>query len=222
MEQQLFDAIKTGQMEEAVRLVRQHPEWLTARDPAGATPILVAVYNRQLAIASVLAEAASLDLYEASALGRVDRIQQILSTTPSLASSYSPDGFSAVGLAAFFGHADAARTLIAAGADVNAAATNAFKVTALHAAVAGGNLEIVRAVLAAGGDPDAAQQAGFRPMHEAGLNAKRELAELLLAYGADPSLKNDAGKSAIDMAREKGHTEFARWLETAPRKPQSS
>ena len=32
------------------------------------------------------------------------------------------------------------------------------------------------------------------------------------AHGADPSLPNDEGKSAIALAREKGHTEFADWL----------
>ena len=106
------------------------------------------------------------------------------------------------------------KALIAAGADVNAAAKNPLKVQALHAAVAGRNLEIVKAVLDAGADPNAQQQAGFRPIHEAGTNANRALAELLLAHGADPSLTNDDGKNAIDLAREKGHAEFADWLAT--------
>ena len=85
---------------------------------------------------------------------------------------------------------------------------------ALHAAVAGRKLEIVKAVLNAGADPNAQQQAGFRPMHEAGTNANRALAELLLAHGGDPALTSDDGKSAIDVAREKGHAEFADWLAT--------
>ena len=222
MAQELFDAIKVGDVDEAVRLARQHPEWLTSRDGSGATPVLAAIYNRKAEIARALAEGAVLDFYEACALGSVDRIQQVLAASPEKARSYSADGFPAVGLAAFFGHADAVRVLIDAGADVNAAATNGFKVTSLHAAVAGGNLDIVRAVLAAGADPNAPQQAGFRPIHEAGVNAKRELAELLMAHGADPALTNDAGKSAVDMAREKGHTEFAQWLESAPRPHPSS
>jgi ankyrin repeat protein len=87
-----------------------------------------------------------------------------------------------------------------------------LKVAALHAAVAGRNTDAIKAVLAAGGDPNAPQQAGFRPIHEAGVNANRALAELLLAHGADPTLAADDGKSAIDMAREKGHGEFADWL----------
>ena len=70
----------------------------------------------------------------------------------------------------------------------------------------------MRAVLEAGADPNAAQQQGFRPIHEAGTSGSRALAELLLKFGADPTLKGDNGKNAIDLAREKGHAEFADWL----------
>jgi ankyrin repeat protein len=215
--QGFWEAVKGGRVEEAARLVNQDPSLLKARDANGASPISLAIYHQKLDVAHALAEMTTLDLYEASALGRVERIREILAQQPASVSSHAPDGFTPVALAAFFGHADAARVLIAAGADVNAAATNPFKVQALHAAVAGRNLDIVRAVLAAGGDANAPQQAGFRPIHEAGANANRELAELLIAHGADPALANDAGKSAIDLAREKGHTEFANWLAATKR-----
>jgi ankyrin repeat protein len=215
MANELFDAIKAGNADDVTRLARENPALLRARDASGASPILVAIYHRKPDIANALAVLTTLDLFEASALGRVDRIRQILHEHPALVSTYAPDGFTPVALSAFFGHLDAGRALIAAGADVNAAARNAFKVTALHAAVAGGNIEIIRAVLAAGADPNASQQGGFRPIHEAAANAKRELAELLIAHGADPRLPNDAGKSAGDLAREKGHTEFAAFLESA-------
>ena len=214
MEQELFEAIKAGKVDEVNRLVRENPGLLRAPDANGASPLLVAIYYQKPDIAKTLADAAgSIDIFEAAALGRVDRIKQLLRENPDLASSYSPDGFPVVGLASFFGHLDAARTLIAAGANIHAAATNALKVQAIHAAVASRNIEIVRAVLEAGADPNAAQQQGFRPIHEAGNNGNRELAELLMRYGADPSLKNDDGKTAISLAREKGHTEFANWLE---------
>jgi uncharacterized protein len=157
---------------------------------------------------------APVDIFEASVLGNVDRIQDILKSHPARVTEHAPDGFTPVALAAFFGQPAAVKALIAAGADVNAAAKNGLKVQALHAAVAGRNLEIVKAVLDAGADPNAQQQAGFRPMHEAGTNANRALAELLLKHGADPSLPSDDGKNAIDLAREKGHAEFADWLAT--------
>lgn len=209
----LIEAIKRGDAGEAARLARAHPQLLTTRDESGASPLLIAIYHRKPDIAELIANAiGTLDIFEASALGRVDRIRQLLRDHPTLASSHSPDGFPTVGLAAFFGHLDAVLTLIAAGANIHAAATNSFKVQAIHAAVASGNLDIVRAVLDAGADPNAAQQQGFRPIHEAATRANRELADLLLKYGADPTLRADNGKNAVDLAREKGHAEFASWL----------
>jgi len=215
MEQQLFDAIKAGNVDEVKRLIQEHPALKQARDGTGASVILVATYNMKPAVVDALVElGAPIDIFEASVLGRVDRIEEILKASPARVTEHAPDGFTPVALAAFFGQPRAVNALIAAGADVTAAAKNPLKVQALHAAVAGRKLDIVKAVLDAGADPNAQQQAGFRPMHEAGSNANRALAELLLAHGADPSLTSDDGKSAIDLAREKGHAEFADWLAT--------
>ena len=214
MEQAFFEAIKAGRVDEMKSLAEADPGLLRARDANGASAILLSVYHQRKDVTEALTKlGAPVDLFEASALGRVERIEEILRAEPQRASEYAPDGFTPVALAAFFGHAEAARALIAAGADVRAPAKNPFKVQALHAAVAGRNLDIVKAVLEAGADSNAQQQAGFRPIHEAGTNANRALAELLMRHGADPRLPADSGKNAIDLAREKGHTEFATWLE---------
>lgn len=213
MEQQLFDAIKAGKVDEVRQLIEQNPSLKSARDASGASVLLVAAYNMKPDVVTVLLElGAPVDIFEASVLGKVDRIQEILKSSPARVTEHAPDGFTPVALAAFFGQPAAVKALIAAGADVNAHATNALKVTALHAALAGRNQEVIKAVLAAGADPNARQQSGFLPIHEAGVNANRALAELLIAHGADPTLAADDGKSAIDFAREKGHAEFADWL----------
>jgi ankyrin repeat protein len=214
MEQQLIAAVKAGKVEDVAQLLESHPELLGARGDNGASAILLAIYHRQPAVAQVFVDhGAPLDIFEASALGRVDRIATLLAEDPSRASAYADDGFYPVGLAAFFGHIDAVRALIAAGADVRAAARNPFQVQAVHAAAASGNLDLLRAVLEAGADANAAQQQGFRPLHEAATRGHREMAELLVSHGADPTLANDAGKNSIDFALEKGHTELVEWLE---------
>jgi len=215
MDQELFDAIKAGKVDDVRKLIQHNPSLKTARDASGASAVLVAAYNMKPDVVNALLElGAPVDIFEAAVLGKIDRIQEILKTSPARATEYAPDGFTPVALASFFGQPAAVKALIAAGADVNAAAKNALKVAALHAAVAGRNMEVIKAVLAAGADPNAQQQAGFRPMHEAGTNANRALAELLLAHGGDPTLAADNGQNAIDFAREKGHAEFADWLST--------
>ena len=211
--QQFFDAIKAGKVDEVRQLIQQNAALKSARDATGASALLVAAYNMKPDVVKVLLDlGAPVDIFEASVLGKVDRIQEILKASPARVSEHAPDGFTPVALAAFFGQPAAVKALIAAGADVNAAAKNPLKVAALHAAVAGGKLEIVRTILEAGGDPNAQQQQGFRPIHEAGTRANRALAELLLNHGADPSLPNDTGQTAIDLAHEKGHSDFANWL----------
>ena len=215
MEQQLFDAIKAGKADEVRQLVQQNPSLKQARDASGASAILVAAYNMKPDVVNALLElGAPVDIFEASVLGKVDRIQEILKSSPARVSEHAPDGFTPVALAAFFGQPAAVKVLIAAGADVKAAAKNALKVQALHAAVAGRNLEIVKAVLDAGADPNAQQQAGFRPIHEAGTNANRALAELLLEHGADPITDVGRRQERDRLARDKGHAEFADWLAT--------
>jgi ankyrin repeat protein len=216
---ELFEAIKAGRMDEVRAILDRDPSQLSARDANGVSVILLATYHGKADVARLFVEkGAPLDIFEASALGKVDLIAALLREDPACASAYSQDGFYPLGLAAFFGQPDAVRALIAAGADVHAVARNSFKVQPVHAAAASKNLDIVRAVLEAGADPNVPQQQGFVPLHEAANNGNREMAELLIAYGADPHQMGDAGKSSIDLAREKGHTELAEWMARLPRR----
>lgn len=214
MEQAFFGAVKAGDSDEVRRLVQATPALAAARDANGVSAILLAAYHGKREVASALVEmGAPVDIFEASALGLVERIRTLVAEEPARVSAYAPDGFYPLGLAAFFGHLDAVHALIAAGADVHATARNAFKVQPIHAAAASRNLEILRAVLEAGGDPNIPQQQGFVPLHEAATSGNREMAQLLVKHGANPRLANEAGKTSIDLAAEKGHIDLAAWLE---------
>jgi ankyrin repeat protein len=125
-------------------------------------------------------------VFEAAALGRVDRLRRLLAEEPGRARSWTPDGFTALHLAAFFGPPEAVQALLDAGADPHAVAANPMKVQPLHSAAAARNLEASRMLLEAGADPNAAQQEGFRPLDAATQNGDDALRELLLAHGADP------------------------------------
>ncbi|MFC3918361.1 ankyrin repeat domain-containing protein [Deinococcus metalli] len=75
----------------------------------------------------------------------------------------SPDGFTPLGLASFFGRAEAAQVLLEAGADVHAVSRNPMQVQPLHSAVAGNHEALARVLVAAGADVNAEQADGFTP-----------------------------------------------------------
>jgi len=207
--ERLFDAIRKGNGNEVSRLVDQNPALLTTRT-AGASPLLTAVYYRQPGIGQILlARGIVLDVFEASAVGDVERLGRLLGEDPSRGNAVASDGFTPLGLAAFFGHVEAARLLLATRADPNLAASNPTKVAPLHSAVAGGHVEIVRELLAHGADVHARQEGGFTPLHGAAVDGGEEVVRLLLAYGADRAARTDAGKTPAELARERGKTSAA-------------
>jgi ankyrin repeat protein len=52
-------------------------------------------------------------------------------------------------------------------------------------------------------------------LHSAAANGDAELVRFLLDAGADPDARQDEGKSAADVAAEKGHAEIAGLLRDA-------
>jgi ankyrin repeat protein len=82
-------------------------------------------------------------------------------------------------------------------------------VQALHAAVASRNAEAVALLLDRGADPNARQQVGYTPLMGAANAGREDLVDLLLRHGADRTLVNDEGKTAADIARERGHAAVA-------------
>jgi ankyrin repeat protein len=135
-------------------------------------------------VARLLAAGPDLDVFEAATFGRLDRLRELLAGDPECARSYSPDGFTALHLAAFFDQAETAGILLEAGADPEAVSRNSMLVQPLHSAVAARNVDAARLLLDAGADPDAAQQDGFTPLDAAVQNDDEAMEQLLRKYGA--------------------------------------
>jgi ankyrin repeat protein len=128
-------------------------------------------------------------VFEASAAGRDERLRELLDEDPSLANAWADDGFQPLGLASFFGHVEAARVLVARGAEVNSASRNDMKVMPLHSAVATGDpearYELAKLLLEHGADPNARQQDDFTPLMAAEHHGDQRLRGLLIEHGAE-------------------------------------
>lgn len=208
----LLDAVQSGRADEVARLLDSDPALLRSTH-SGVSAVRIAVYHRHPEIArQFVNRGAPLDVFDASALGETARLRDLLAADAALANAVASDGFTPLGLAAFFGHPKATRLLLAAGSDPNQAAHNPMKVAPLHSAVAGGTVEIVRDLLAHGADVHARQDTGFTALHGAAAEGSVEMVRLLLAHGADRFAKNDAGKTPADLARERGREQAAELL----------
>jgi ankyrin repeat protein len=171
--------------------------------------VLGALYQGQRDLARRLAdEAGSLTLPEAAALDEVDRVEELLDKG-SDADARTPDGFTPLHLAAFFGAPRVAALLLERGADPAATADNSMRVQPLHSAAAGRHHDIAVLLIDAGADVNARQQAGYTPLQAAAANGDAALVRALLKAGADPHAPNDAGATPADLATERGHHDLA-------------
>lgn len=208
---EIFAAIGAGDGERIRELVEARPELAAARDDEGLSAVLRAVYAGEEAIVELLLGAnPALDVFDAAAVGRTRGLEELLAAEPALARSWSPDGFTPLHLAAFFGRESAVQLLLELGADANVVARHeTLRVAPLHSAAAGGHASIVGLLLEAGADSNVRQQGGFTPLHSAAQNGDRESAELLLERGADASAATADGKTPAQLAAAAGHDELA-------------
>jgi ankyrin repeat protein len=219
MAAQFLEAVKKGDRSAVDRMLEADPSLLSAKDEHGTSAVLLAHYHgRSDVAAALLSRAPSLDVFEAATAGDATRVALLVDADHALADAMARDGYTPLGLAAFFKRRDAVKALLDRGATPSIASRDqAF--TPLHSAVAtdagASDTDIVRLLLEAGADPNAKSREGGTPLHTAAFTGDRESAELLLAYGADPNATDAKGHTPLDLARDRKNIEVAALLHHA-------
>jgi ankyrin repeat protein len=174
------------------------------------SPLMLSCYYKKPDVtAALLRYVTDLSLFEAAAAGKFDVVAHLVYTHPDAIDKFADDGFTALGLACYFGQYEVARYLVLKGADVNLPSNNGFNVFPLHSAAAGNYTDIARMLVENGAMVNIKQQAGATPLHSAAQNGNLELIILLLESGAEPNARMEGGKLPADLAREKGFVEIA-------------
>src|SRR6202521_2843661 len=114
-----FELLQAGDADGLRRILQQDPAFSEARDSTGVSLLMHSLYRGRRDLAELIAsKKKALDIFEAAALGRLDRLTECLRDAASAIDSRSKDGFTALHFACFFGQPDAARLLPENGAAV--------------------------------------------------------------------------------------------------------
>lgn len=205
---EMIQAAKDGNLTALEAALTRNPALRDARAASGETPLMAALYRgHKECVAALVAHGVPLDIFAAAAVGNMDALNRALGTGATAVSRVAYDGWTALHLAAFFGHLDAAERLLEAGADLNAVSTNSLGNTPLHAAVAGGHVDVSLMLIARGGDVNAKDTGGHTPFHIAAEAGYVPVVRALLERGADAHIVDAEDRTPLARAAAKNHAE---------------
>jgi ankyrin repeat protein len=144
---------------------------------------------------------------KATLAGDAGRVAELVKAAPWSVDALSPDGWTALHLAAFLGQSAVVRTLLEQGADARVFSRAMEQNLPIHAAAAGRRIDKASysSLISATGDPDVLQKQGYTALMIAAANGFVDAADVLLSAGADKKLKTPDRKTAADIAQERGH-----------------
>lgn len=153
-------------------------------------------------------------IFAAAAKGETDQLRSLVEEDPGLVNAHSPDGFTPLGLAVFFGHAETVDALLAAGADVNLTSRESMKMPPLGSAMAVERNDIARTLIEHGANVNGKATNDLTALHTAAARGNLESAKLLLEHGADVNAASTDGKTPLSYAEERNHPEMVEFLKS--------
>jgi len=210
-----IEAVRMNEIDKVKEMLDADPSLANARSDSGDSAILLSLHAGSDAItALLLVRGASLSIFEAAAVGNLDRVKEHLSADPRLLNSVSHDGWTALHLSSFLGRKEVVEYLTKIGADLHAVSKNGLGVMPIHSAIAGRKLEVAQFLLEQGIDTNARQTTlGYTPLHYAAANGLDAAARKLIEFGAEVHLRSTDGKTPLELATERNHSNVIRVLE---------
>ncbi|MGZ4135107.1 MAG: ankyrin repeat domain-containing protein [Tumebacillaceae bacterium] len=209
----MIAAVKSRDVSRVKELLGQDETLANTKTESGESPLLLSVYYGAKDVTDyLLNRGVELNMFEAASIGNTQKLQEFLQVNPEAINDYSGDGWTALALAAFFGHKETAEWLLNNGADLMKRSTNAMDNTPLHAALAGRRTEVAKLLVEHGADINNVAGGGWTPLHLAAANGDAEMVDILLTREAQFNLKNDDGHTPLALAEQYKHENIAESL----------
>jgi ankyrin repeat protein len=139
-------------------------------------------------------------LYFAAYCGLRGLVERMIVKHPEHVSACSEECGTPLHSSILGGHIDAAKLLLAHGADVNAPDT--YSVRPLHVASRHGHLDAAKWLLDHGADVNARRVDGQTALHSAALKGHLDVARMLLEHNADVGARDVEGSTPLSLALE--------------------
>jgi len=175
--QEIFDALRKGDVPAVKSLIEKSPQLLEMRDSDGDTPLHYAAHG-----------------------GSAELINYFIDKGATLPESGRSWG-GLLSLSAEKGLANLFRCLIDGGPDLKA--VDPSGVWLLHSAAAGGSAEIVGLLLDKGFNPGKSDRFGWTPLHYAARDGRTDAARILIEKGAPLNARTIMGQTAYNVAVER-------------------
>jgi ankyrin repeat protein len=183
----IFEPIKKGDLKTIKALLESDPNLLNAPDKNDRTPLLQAIFSRQVPVLKLLLEKGA-DYTKAN-----------------------KEGFTALHFAVFTSSTEMVELLVAKNAPLNGNA-NVIGATPLELAVSGGHKEIVEILIAKGAAIDLKDGKGYTPLMKAVMTGRADIVLVLVAKGASLNEKDEMGSTPLLLASLTGQKVLAEWL----------
>src|SRR3989442_293406 len=195
-EDDLLTAAQKNDLAKAQAILDRNPALLRMHTPNGTLVLTSTFYGAGDVVKPLLARRPedAMNLYEDATVGNARRLKTILGQSRvRVNEATKEEGFDPLGLAAFFGHAEAVKVLLDHGADVNQKPPSRFANTAVDPAVSGDHPDVVRILPPAAAHPDRRSYPNYNTRRQAAVHGKLEIVRMLLDRGADVHAIRDGG-----------------------------
>ena len=213
-------AVLTGDLKTIKQGLDRDAALLYSRDAHGQSVYLLACYAEQTVVASFFeSKGLELDVYEAAAGGKVDRVNALLRAAPGMVNMPNLAGDTPLHVAALCHRSEVLENAIAYGPDFAMGNPKRKNATAAHLGLQSAPKDAAEAMAFAmignGLDPNLATADGDTILHCAARRDYPRVIRLLLQKGANAEAKNATGQTALDFAVAGGNSNTAALLRSS-------